>query len=100
MLLGRCDVNPEKFNVYGQTPLTCAAWKGHEGVVKILLGREDINPDRPDGYGRAPLSCAAENGHERVVKLLLGRGGVNFGEPGEGATRHSGRLLQNLPPLE
>jgi len=31
----------------GNTALTWAARKGHDGVVKRLLGRGDINPDQP-----------------------------------------------------
>ena len=56
----------------GGTPLTWAARRGHEGVVKVLLGREDINPDQADArYGRTPLLWAASHGSEGVVKLLL-----------------------------
>jgi len=74
-----CDVN--KQDCKGNTSLTWAARRGHEGVVKILLGRDDINPDIPDNSGRTPLRCAAIGGHEGVVKILLGRGDVNPDKP-------------------
>jgi len=70
LLLGREDVNPDRPDNRGRTPLSWAAGNGHGGVVKLLLGREDVNPDRPHIYGQTPLSWAAENGHDRIVKLL------------------------------
>ena len=36
------DVNGRDFG--GLTPLSWAAWKGHEEVVKILLGLEEVTP--------------------------------------------------------
>jgi len=56
----------------GNTALTWAAGKGHDGVVKILLEREGVNPNHADTqYGQAPISLAAGNGHVGVVKKLL-----------------------------
>ena len=81
ILLGREEVNPDKPDRFGETPLSLAAYFGHEGVVNILLEREEVNCDKPDNDGRAPLSHAAENGHEGVVKILLGRGLVNLDKP-------------------
>ena len=40
LLLARDDVNPDKPDVCGKTPLCKATHNGHEGVVKLLL-RED-----------------------------------------------------------
>ena len=47
-LLRRDDVNPDKPDSSGQTPLLCAAENGHEEVVRMLLGRGDVNPDGED----------------------------------------------------
>jgi len=68
--LGGQEVNPDKPDDDGRTPLSVATWNGHEGVVKILLGREEVNPDKPDNDGQTPLPHAARRGHERVVALL------------------------------
>ena len=56
----------------GNTALTWAARKGHDGVVMMLLERKDVNPDQPDTkYGWTPLSWAAEKGLEGAVNMLL-----------------------------
>ena len=78
MLLKREDVSPGTAGASGRTPLSWAAWGGHEGVVEMLLGREDVNPNTADTkYGRTPLSWAARRGHEGVVKILLERKDVH-----------------------
>ena len=69
-LLERDDVNPDKPDNHGETPLRSAAYNGHEGLVKLLLGRDDVNPDKPDDEGLTPLWWAAKNDHARVVALL------------------------------
>jgi len=65
----------------GCTPLSWAAYNGHEDVVKILLGGEEVNSNKGDEWGRTPLSHAAQNGHEGVVKILLEREEVNPDKP-------------------
>ena len=73
ILLGREEINPDKPDNYGQTPLLYAAKYGREGAVKILLRQAEVNPDRPDNYGQTPLLYATEKGHERVVALIQSR---------------------------
>ena len=60
LLLEREDVNPNTPNSNGRTPLSFAAERGLEGLVKLLLEREDVDPDSPNTNGRTPLSFAAE----------------------------------------
>jgi len=82
LLFGRRYVNPDSSSSSGRTPLSWAAWSGHEGIVKLLLGREDVNPNTPDTkYGQTPLLSAAGKGYEGIVKLLLGREDVNPNTP-------------------
>ena len=58
----------------GRTPLSYAAEKGHEAVVKLLLEKGAELETKDTSYGQTPLSYAAEKGHEAVVKLLLEKG--------------------------
>jgi len=70
------DVNAADFA--GNTALTWAAKRGHDGVAKMLLERKDVNPNQPDTeYGQTPVSWAAQQGHFRVVEMLLERGDVD-----------------------
>ena len=77
ILLSREEVNPDKPNNWGRTPLSYATMSGHEGVVKVLLRCEEVNSDNPDTDGRTPLSYAAGDGHAAVVNILLGDEKVN-----------------------
>ena len=70
ILLGRGDVNPNKPDSQGQTPLQCATQNGHEGVVKILLGRGNVNPNEPDKRGRKALWCATKRVLVRAIARL------------------------------
>ena len=58
MLLEREDINPDWADTeYDWTPLSWAAEKGHEGIVRMLLQREDGNLDLVEPtYSRIPLS--------------------------------------------
>jgi len=69
MLLEREEVNPDHVDTwYGWTPLSIAASRGREGVVKMLLEREEVNPDHVDRkYGSAPLWWAAMGGPLEVL---------------------------------
>jgi len=51
ILLGREEVNPEKLDYCGRTPLSHASQSGYEGVVKLLLEREEVNPGKLDRNG-------------------------------------------------
>ena len=71
--MGREGFSPDRPDNYGLTPLSWAAWKGRDGVVKLLLGREDVSPNRRDKYGQTPLMWSALKGHVGVVMLLKAR---------------------------
>jgi ankyrin repeat protein len=70
--------DPNLQDTHGQTPLSWAAWNGHEAVVKLLIGEHNIQADLKDSeHGQTPLSWATRNGHESVIKLLLESGKVD-----------------------
>ena len=55
----------------GRSPLSWAAARGQEAIVKFFLADTRVDVDSKDGLGRTALSYAAENGHNAVVQLLL-----------------------------
>ena len=73
------DVNAADYT--GNTALTWAAIRGHDGVVKMLLQQENVNPDKENTrYDRTPLAWAARKGSKGVVKMLLEREDVNHNQ--------------------
>ncbi|KAL1966142.1 hypothetical protein VTN77DRAFT_4890 [Rasamsonia byssochlamydoides] len=67
----KVDINSRSKD--GQTPLSWAAEKRHEAVVKLLL-ENGANTECKDKFGWTPLSWAARGWNEVVVKLLLENG--------------------------
>ncbi|KAF2175608.1 ankyrin [Zopfia rhizophila CBS 207.26] len=65
-------------DTYSRTPLSYAAEKGHEDVVRLLLAEDGVDLDSKDCSDRTPLSWAAENGNEAVGKLFLVNHGVDL----------------------
>ena len=58
LLLARDDVNPDKREDYGTTPLQRASINGHEEVVRLLLARGAVNHPGNDGItSRGLLLC-------------------------------------------
>ena len=86
-----CNINQE--DCMGNTPLTWAAYNGHEGVVEILLGRDGINPNKRDVGGQTPLCCAAQSGHEGAVKCYSDGTTSTLTYQIARAKSHSGALL-------
>ncbi|KAF2468409.1 uncharacterized protein BDR25DRAFT_203520, partial [Lindgomyces ingoldianus] len=68
LLLAKDDVDPDRKDTgHGRTPLSWAAEKGNETVVKLLLAKDGVDPECKDICEQTPLSLAAEKGHEAVV---------------------------------
>ncbi|KAK2714306.1 hypothetical protein QYM36_008760 [Artemia franciscana] len=62
-------------NIAGGTSLHFAAWKGYEGIVKILL-QNKANPNVLGIDKYTPLHYSAKFSHLKIVKLLLSHGAV------------------------
>jgi len=71
---GSSSIGADSKDSHGRMPLSYAAQKGHETVVKLLLQTGKVDVDSKDEDGRTPLSYAVEGGHEAVVRLLLDSG--------------------------
>lgn len=66
---------------YGRTPLSWAAQRGNENVVKLLIENgADINSKATATFinGCTPLWFAAQNGHTAAVKMLLAEDGIEL----------------------
>ena len=74
MLLEREEVNPDKPDDSGRSPLSYAASGNHEDVVRMLLRRAEVTPDTLDNDGRTPLWYATQGGYKGVAKMLLDAG--------------------------
>ena len=55
---GKVDVDSK--GMFGRTPLSWAAEKGHETIVKQLLDTGKVDVDLNGIFGRTPLLWAAE----------------------------------------
>ena len=64
-------------DTHDQTPLMCAAFNGHEEVVKLLLAQDDVEADLKSRLREVTaLSEAVFEDNEAVVRLLLARDDV------------------------
>ena len=71
LLVHAPDIDPDRQDNYGKTPLSWAAGMGCPEVVKTLLTDDRVDPDRPSNGDLTPLGFAALNGRLEVVKTLL-----------------------------
>ena len=60
----------------GSTPLHCATWKGHQGVVELLVNLgADVNArNNNDHWGTTPLHAAAHANQRAIAELLIAKG--------------------------
>ncbi len=61
----------------GWTPLTWAAWNGHDECVRLLLAAPGIDVNKATNDGYTPLFLAAWKGHVECVRLLLVAPGID-----------------------
>ncbi|KAK4993505.1 hypothetical protein LTR50_000435 [Elasticomyces elasticus] len=62
---------------FGRTPLSYAAERGYEAIVRVLLETGEVDANSKDKEGLTPLSYAAIKGDEAVVRILLETGEVD-----------------------
>lgn len=63
------DVNDA--NIFGWTPLLCAAIQGHKVIVKLLLAHLNIQVDSKDNFERTFSLLAARSGHKLLVRQIF-----------------------------
>lgn len=67
------DVDINKQDPSGRTPLMLASYNGHMEVVRFLLENE-ADPNATDNQGRTPLTFAASGSFPETVEILLENG--------------------------
>jgi len=78
LLLVQSEVNADLLDIYGRTPVSWSAGRGHDGVVKLLPAREVVNPNIPEGMAEHHFSVIP------VIVLTLRRTKASQGEEKEG----------------
>ncbi|KXX73089.1 Ankyrin repeat domain-containing protein 50 [Madurella mycetomatis] len=73
LTLGLSNVDIDPKDKGGRTPLSWAAERGHEAVIRLLLGK-GADTESKDYMGRTPFRWAVERGHEAAIQLLLEKG--------------------------
>ncbi len=72
LLKAGADVNSR--DIYGNTALAWASYRGNKDAVKLLLAQPGVKLNEIDVDGGAALMSAAENGHAEIVEMLLKSG--------------------------
>ncbi|KAK2804690.1 hypothetical protein FQN50_006530 [Emmonsiellopsis sp. PD_5] len=79
LLINHPGASPTYGHFHFGTPLQCAAFGGHEAMVRFLMSLEEVQLDSQNQDGNTALHCAAIANHENIVRLLLdGGAGIDF----------------------
>ena len=89
-------------DIYDSTPLMCATYRGHAGIVKVLLAAgADVNA--ATNYGFTALIWACRNGHLESARLLVAAKALVNARTTDGETPLNcsrGRGLHANPAIE
>jgi ankyrin repeat protein len=83
VLIGAKDIDFDKANPAGETPLMMAALQGEMDMVKLMVEGQEAEVNK---HGWAPLHYAATNGHNDIVKYLLDHSAYVDAESPNGTT--------------
>ncbi len=71
------QIDPNKGDSQGITPLMFASSNGHLQIVRELLKHPKINVNQVDDYGSTALMAASFSGYSEIVELLLQQPGID-----------------------
>ena len=78
-LMAKYQFKPDTANDHGQTPLSKAAYHGHDAIVSHLIS-EGANVNLADKQKAVPLHWASGQGHAKCAEMLLDAGAnINVG---------------------
>ncbi|KAJ6257759.1 Vegetative incompatibility protein [Drechslerella dactyloides] len=72
----KADVNLQC--LAGRSPLSYAAEKGNEHVLRLLLSQPNVDVNLPDRKGQSPIHYAAIRGKGSIISILIETSGVNI----------------------
>ena len=70
-LLESEDIDPNKEDPSGKTPLSCAVECEDTSALQMILSHPSVDVNRKESSGRTPLLCAVECENIAAVELLL-----------------------------
>ena len=87
LLLARDDIDVNKADNDGQTPLYAACRNGNVKVINALLTRKEIQINQAKDNGATPLIISCWNDRVKIVNLLLARKEIHINQAmNDGAT--------------
>ena len=100
MLLDHENIQVNKADAAGTTPLIIACYQGHLWLLRLLLTREDIDVNAQYQNKNTALMIACSRGHAKIVRILLEQKDIDINLSNlHGATALSLSCEKNQPVI-